>query len=636
MCFIGRGAGRGKWAMVLTGAPFGWGSKACRMLAAGLWVAGMSASAGAAVPESAVKVYADQVPDWIFALPTELQVCEGSHLAVLGRGYWLRTIDLAGGLARPSVQPPGWSAHQVLTASCDILRANGKGWVPETQTGASEGVVQLAAVLPQSIVARPSHDGKRMAYFINGVYYVGRAEGRVLHVVESGKDRQIDLGDRIIGIEWLPDATSLIAVVFDGRTGLSKLLRIKGSGGRIDTLAEHLDGSAVPGSIGISGDGNTVYLSLVGTQPPDDAQRHRPDAHRDLDIFAFDLIKHVFTKVVASPFDDFSPTVAGDSLYWTSGDPHADVVVLPVSGGRAQLVADGGQLSYWSPDGRSLAYTVGMHRSADPSIDYDVDIVDLDATKRPVGPARHFIAGSHEDFTPAWSPDGNWLNFHSHRCKTYVASYLGEGCTDGIYLLRAGQPVTEARLISPPGTKEVGPADWSRDGRHIAFSSWSPKLPPDIAELRVITIDPASGQVLKNENLGVPPPITSARLQYWSPTADEIAIEDIVGDDRHAIWLFDYATHAVHKVLEFPSVSFSGLAWSADGSHIFYTALTAGRQQIFEIARSGGSPRQVSYEQFGDLLFPTLSRDGLWVSATRVVTTRELWRMPLESDRRQP
>jgi Tol biopolymer transport system component len=623
-----------KWGQRLARiAATAWGSA----LAAGLGLAGNTLAATVDVPASAVKVYADQLPDWIFSLPTELQVCEGSHQAVFGRGYWARVIDLASGRALPDTQPPGWSTQLVLTASCDLLRSNGKRWVAEGQRLPGQDARQLAAQLPQNIIARPSRDGRSMAWFVSGVYYVSRPEGRALHLLESGRPRQIDLGDPIMAAEWLPDSKSLIALVFSVPTGLSKLVRVQGSSGRVEVLAEHLDGAAMPGSIGISPDGNSVYLSLVGTQPPNNVERHDPNAQRNLHIFAFDLGHRTFTRVVASPYDDFSPTVAGDYLYWTTSDPHVQVVVLPTSGGRAQLVADGGQLPYWSADDGSLAYTVGMYRIADPAIDYDVDIVDLDAAKRPAGAARRLISGSHEDFTPMWSLDGKWLSFHSHRCKTYVPFYLDEGCTDGIYLWRAGEPVTSARLISPPGTKEVGLAEWSRDGRHIIFSSWNPKGPPNIAELSVMTIDPQSGQVLKTENLGVPPPLTSALLQRWSPTADEIAIEDIVADDRHAIWVLDYATRKVRKVLEFPCpTAFSGLAWSADGNSIFYTALTAGRQQIFAVARTGGAPRQISYEQFGDLIFPSVSRDGRWLTATRAVTTRELWRMPLRSDPTRP
>jgi Tol biopolymer transport system component len=565
----------------------------------------------AAVPASAMKIYNDQVPDWIFAVPTELQVCDDGRLAAFGRGYWYRTVDLSAHTASTIAASQNDASHVIFTPSCAAMQGDGHAW---NTTGSNSR--QLAKALPQNVIARFSRDGQRVAWFTAGRYYVARPEGRVLHVIDPARTREIDLGQPITAVEWMPDGAIVIALIHDPETGLSQLVQVALGNGKVSTLADHLDGSGVPSSIGVSRDGRTAYLNLVGTVPPGLVERNDPFSKRDLDIFAFDFDHRTFTRVVATPFDDFSPTVVGDRLYWTTGDSHNDAVVLPYAGGAGHLVADGGQMPYWSPDDRSLAYFVGF-------------ITNLDAEKKAAGASRPFIVGSHEDFSPEWSPNGKWMAFHSHRCPELPPYYFHKGCTDGIWLLKVGESASQQRLISPPGTWEVGPGDWSPDGRHIVFSSWNHNGSLDIAELRVITLDPDTGQVLGQENLGIPTPMINPRLQYWSPKSNEIAIEDFKDDENHSIFVLDYGTRKTRKVLDFRSSTFGALAWSSDGRRIVYSALVGGRQQLFDIPKDGGAPHQISYGQFGDLIFPTVSHDGKWIAATRVMTTRELWSVPV-------
>jgi Tol biopolymer transport system component len=584
--------------------------------------------ASTGIPGSAQQIYADQVPDWIFAVPTELDVCTKSHVAAFGRGYWFRLVDLQTGKVQNYPQRPSGSSYAVFGPDCALLGQGQSHWTVRGAT-VNRNAADMAKSLPDNVIVRVSPNGKQLAYFTAGVYYVARPEGRLLHVGMPGRFEDIDLGSPITGIEWLPDGESLAALLHDPETGLSRLIKIAVSTRVITTLASGLDGSSVPGSIGVSSDGNTIYLSLVSTHAPDVAERQKPHAPRDLDIFAYNVENRSFTRVVASPFDDFAPVVRDGWLYWTVGDAHTDVSVVASTGGRAHVVADGGQIPYWRNDDRLIAFTVGDHRMADPALNYDVDTVELDANAQPVGKEGVLIAGNHEDFTPTWSPDGKWLLFHSHRCAEPPPYYLHTSCTDGVWLLRSGDGMEHQRLVTPPGTWEVGMGDWSRDGTRFAFSSWRRGGPLDVAELWIVTIDPATGEVKNSENLGVPKPMVSARLQYWSPVADELAVEDFATDDRHIIWLLDYKTRQVKNILEFPSATFSGLAWSADGKRIIYSGLIGGRQQLFEISRDGGTPHQITYEQFGSLILPQVSHDGRWIAATRAITTRELWRLPL-------
>ena len=183
-----------------------------------LFASSLAAASPPFLPASAERVYSDQVGDWIFAVPTELQVCDDGRYAAFGRGYWYRTIDLTKHESTQPIAPTGGS-HTVLLPSCTALNTDGKAWKASGPLSPSAFTNELARALPQGIVARPSPDGSKIAYFTSGVYFVGRPEGRILHVGRPGSLREVDLGEPITGVEWMPDSGSLIALLHDPVTG---------------------------------------------------------------------------------------------------------------------------------------------------------------------------------------------------------------------------------------------------------------------------------------------------------------------------------------------------------------------------------------------------------------------------------
>ena len=74
--------------------------------------------------------------------------------------------------------------------------------------------------------------------------------------------------------------------------------------------------------------------------------------------------------------------------------------------------------------------------------------------------------------------------------------------------------------------------------------------------------------------------------------------------------------------------TYGGLSWMRDGKAIVYPALTEGRMQLFRIAVEGGSARQLSHDA-ANLFEPAVSPDGRLIAATRILHTKEVWRMQL-------
>jgi dipeptidyl aminopeptidase/acylaminoacyl peptidase len=134
--------------------------------------------------------------------------------------------------------------------------------------------------------------------------------------------------------------------------------------------------------------------------------------------------------------------------------PTAELYLVAVDGpGRARLTDEPGVLHWgpaWSPDGRTLAYTV-----ARPPAPGELVLADPDGGRR-----RPLAAGRAFGYLPAWSPDGARLAFIAQAGGDTTTAELAVVDADGGHL----------RRLTANAAQEYG-ASWSPDGRRLAFGS---------------------------------------------------------------------------------------------------------------------------------------------------------------------
>jgi len=498
------------------------------------------------------------------------------------------------------------------------------GWYLESALGESFTL----STIPSNCWPKWCRNRKRLLYYrlaarpMQPGLWIANANGR--------EEKSINTNWRVVGAEWLPNENAFVALVINA-AGFCDLLHYSVDRAKADTIATNLDALATRTGITISPDGREVLLSLVGEKAGRPEDRHDPNAARDLDIWAIDIQSHKMRLVVQTPDDDFGPVVAGNQLFWTRNHPEFSAVLLSIHGGEIKSVGDeSAQLPYWSTDGKMIAFTYGKWRLADWALNLDAGQIKIDAEGKPISPLTPLIAGFHEDFTPAWSPNGKWLAYHSHRSREPVSQYAGEGATDDIYLRRtAGGP--EIRLTD--FCWEVGMADWAPDSRRLVFCSWEKGGAP-ISRPWIVTIDPETGQALTHQRLPLPAPIQNAEIAAWSPLGDEIAVEE-ASANHHTIWIVKADGSAAEKVVEFSFTSYlSGIDWTPDGKTLVYSALgkSSGADstlQLFVIDRATKNARQITQEA-ANLFTPQIAPDGKWIAATRFRQTKEIWRAPFE------
>jgi Tol biopolymer transport system component len=573
-------------------------------------------------PAESEKIYSESPAAFYEAMSGAAQVSNDGKWALypsFGRG--IKLINLGTGLEVAEQLMAGmdrvsgatfYRGNQIARRG---ERAGRPGWYLPGPDGAQQTPVPLEAI------PRWSPDGSVVAYYIPGQADKG------LFVGDEKNEKQHSVQGSVTGLAWSPDGRWIYATVCH-ENGLTSLLRLDSAQGTFKSLIEDLDAETWSSRFSVSDDKGRTYVALAGSAAPVAEARHQPNADRDLDIYELDPDTGARRIMVRAPGDDFAPCVADGYLYWTHNDIHDSVVVVPASGGPARLVADEAEIPYWRPDGKQIAFTYGGWRLADVGLNLDAGVIAVDSQVRPTSKMTPIITGYHEDWTPAWSPDGQWLAFHSHRSQTPVSSYAAAGSTDDLYLRRVSGGSADKIRLTDFGWED-GAADWSPDGRRLAFDSWERGGLMGVSKPWIVTIDPSTGKPVRIERLPLPDPIKNGSCESWSPKGDEIAFEEHAPGNGRILWVVSLDGQRAEKLVEYTGSTYGGLDWTPDGKTIVYGGLAGERMQIFAVPRSGGTPRQLTNDS-ANLMHPQVSPDGRWIACTRMEQTKEIRRRKLD------
>ena len=142
---------------------------------------------------------------------------------------------------------------------------------------------------------------------------------------------------------------------------------------------------------------------------------------------------------------------------------HSALMVMDRDGGNRRLVFRGkpwsGDLHYatFSPDGKQLVFEWDHSGFASPPTEKAVFVVGVDGTHLRQLTPWHENSGDGPD----WSPDGQWVLFHSHE---------GDGGPQSQYFLIHPDGTRRRQITSFPDGTHVASASFSPDGKSIVFS----------------------------------------------------------------------------------------------------------------------------------------------------------------------
>jgi RNA polymerase sigma factor (sigma-70 family) len=457
-----------------------------------------------------------------------------------------------------------------------------------------------------------SPDSKQLAYvWVRGGYDKGEIDLRIVGISGS-KPRVLFTSPSKSGFlmpqAWSQDGKHILAVFYHKPGKPSEIALVSVADGSIRVLKSLVDPFDWRGT-SISPDGRYVVY---------DSPQSADSSNRDLFLVATDGSHE--TKLVEHPADDRYPFWASDGnwiVFVSDRSGSMGVWVLEVADGKPKgsprLIKQ--NLNAIIPLGLTQD---GSYYYTFATDDHDVYMTTLDpGTGKVVEPPVKAVQ-SFEGFNsqPAFSPDGKYLAYISHRAR-------GSGYYFSVLVIHSMETGQE-RVISPKNM-------------HIRYPCWS----PDGRSILVDTIGPGLYQV--NVETGALAPVVSNNEQGaiygapvgWHPDGSRIFFMRR-SDDISSIRVYDFETKREWQP-DFQLACgevYGRMALSPDGQQLAFEVSCDNEWSVQIAPSSGGDAREVLRLRKEEAIWGcehTWTQDGRYLLFTRRKDeATELWRIPVE------
>jgi len=511
-----------------------------------------------------------------------------------------------------------------------------------------------------------SADSKQIAYVWQIQDSVNeRIELRMVGL-EGGKPRvitQMAEASEMWSLSWSPDGKHIAGLVSQ-RNEPDQIVLVSTTNGSILALSE-LRRQIFPTTVRFTSDSrHIIYDGLTDKMNP------------ERDIFVMNVETMLETPLVQHPADDYLLGCSKDGQWLIfASDRTGDLSlwVVSLSGtkmqGKPRLIKPG--IERIQPIGLtregSLYYGVVM-------VTEDVFAVDLDpSTGKVTSPPRKLIE-SYEggNFTPSFSPDGNYLAYVSRRGNSPYPTNVGNALC--IRSLDTGKEQVFYREIWRLGLRYIAGPDWSRDGRFIIFGGST-----GISGYSMYRIDLKTGEVSRmylcspDERLsrGVYGPdekyfFTRAKLDDGF---SQIVVRDLRSGEEKELFRYPQVERGVRTALSpdahwlcFSNAGWGGIrtlnimpatggevkeiwnfgeiergtfgiyqVWSPDGRYILFSAFDLSDRRTWDLWRipvEGGIPEKTGLQRNHGIYSLTISPDGrklAFASRGGYSSDSELW-----------
>ena len=361
----------------------------------------------------------------------------------------------------------------------------------------------------------------------------------------------------------------------------------------------------VSGPIAFSPDGGTVYAAAANPRG-------------FVDVWRVTRASGVAVQLTHTARDSYGPSVARDGSvvyktqeYRTHLGEWRDGAVHPLTTFQAET-------PWWHPTLPLVSMTYGTWRrqiddAKYPDIAQEVGVLDVSAGLPADRPSQVIAESDSEDQGMAWSPNGRWIAFHSHR-----------EMSDDVWLRPTDGSQPDRRITMLGRGAEVGWPRWAPDGKTLLLDGTNQA---GESVMFTIGLDHDTGQVTAAlKELGAPGfEITHGE---WLPDGQRLVAIAKEGPGRHAVLLVPASGGAAQVLHRFETEhDFPGLSVAPDGSAFTFVAPASnGFYQLFRRAIAGGAVEQLTVDP-SHKTQPAWSPDGARLAFTAWSYDASIWRI---------